>query len=270
MLSMPSLDERQHAFATALLDPERSVPEGLVGPDGRSSQKRFNVYRNNVIVGLTATLKDAFPAVARIVGDEFFLAMGRIYVATEPPASPIMLDYGKGFPAFIRNFEPVASIPYLSDVASIERAWVEAYHSADIIPLDASVFAQISATDLPHLRVTLHPSWRVVRSAFPAVTIWQMNIGDAVAQEIDFGAGGEDALVLRSGPDVEIRSLPAGAADFIAALAEGRTMMEAMKLAMATETRFDLSTCLSGLMDASAFIAFDIATAHNSLPRRAS
>ncbi|WP_348643502.1 HvfC/BufC N-terminal domain-containing protein [Rhizobium lusitanum] len=270
MPEMPSLGERQHAFACALLDPERSVPEGLVGPDGRPSRKRFNVYRNNVVVGLTATLKDAFPAVARIVGEEFFLAMGRIYVAIEPPSSPIMLDYGKGFPTFLQSFEPVTSLPYLSDVARIERAWVEAYHSADIAPLEAAAFAKISAMDFPELRVTLHPSWRIVRSAFPALTIWQMNIGDAMPREVDMEAGGEDAFVLRSGTNVEIRSLPPGGADFIEALAEGFTMMEAMKRAMTDERGFDLSSCLSGLMTAHAFIAFDIATAQHSQPRQAS
>ena len=75
MPTTPSTAKRQHDFAAALLDPAQPLPEGLVGPDGRPSLKRFNVYRNNVVAGLTATLKDAFPAVARIVGEEFFLAM---------------------------------------------------------------------------------------------------------------------------------------------------------------------------------------------------
>ncbi|MDE1993171.1 MAG: putative DNA-binding domain-containing protein [Rhizobiaceae bacterium] len=259
---MPSLEERQQAFAAALLDPERPVPKGLVGPDGRPSLKRFNVYRNNVVAGLTATLKDAFPAVARIVGEEFFLAMGRIYVATEPPTSPIMLDYGKGFPGFIQGFAPVAGLPYLADVACIERAWVEAYHTADVEPLEAIVFAQISASDLPHVRVTLHPSLRIVRSEFPSLTIWQMNLGDAVPTEIDLEAGGENAFILRSGADVEVRALPTGAAEFIAALAERHSMIEAMKQAMTADPRFDLSACLSGLMAARVFAGFDIPPVH--------
>lgn len=252
---MPALDERQSAFAAALLDPERPVPDGLVGPDGRPSRRRFNVYRNNVVAGLTATLKDAFPAVARIVGDEFFLAMGRIYVAAEPPASPVMLDYGKGFPGFIDRFPTTACLPYLGDVARIERAWAEAYHTADVAPLEAAVFSRITAADLPDIRVTLHPSLRLVQSAFPALTIWQMNIGEAVAREIDLSAGGEDALVLRAGTDVEIRALPPGAADFIEALAEGNPMIEALKQAITADPRFDLSGCLAGLLAAGAFAA---------------
>jgi hypothetical protein len=35
----PSLSERQAEFAAALLDPRRSTPPGLVGPDGRPSTR---------------------------------------------------------------------------------------------------------------------------------------------------------------------------------------------------------------------------------------
>jgi hypothetical protein len=68
-LNADSLRERQRNFAAALLDPDMRVPRGLVGPDREPSVKRFNVYRNNDVVGLVETLKAAFPAVHRIVGD---------------------------------------------------------------------------------------------------------------------------------------------------------------------------------------------------------
>ncbi len=71
-----SLRERQRNFASALLDPNMPVPAGLVGPDREPSEKRFNVYRNNVVVGLVETLRAAFPAVRRIVGDEFLRGDG--------------------------------------------------------------------------------------------------------------------------------------------------------------------------------------------------
>ncbi len=37
---------------------------------------RFNVYRNNIAASLTRVLRAAFPATARIVGDEFFRGHG--------------------------------------------------------------------------------------------------------------------------------------------------------------------------------------------------
>lgn len=86
--------DRQREFAAALLDPERPTPSGIIGPDGDVCPKRFAVYRNNVVVGLTEILKAAYPAARRLVGEEFFDAMAGIYVRAEPPRSPILLEYG--------------------------------------------------------------------------------------------------------------------------------------------------------------------------------
>lgn len=260
MIGTPSLKDRQGAFAAALLDPECPVPTGLVGPDGKPSLRRFNVYRNNVVAGLTATLKDAFPAVARIVGDEFFLAMARIYVAGNPPRSPIMLDYGLGFPDFLGGFQPVEGLPYLRDVARIERAWVEAYHSAEMQSLDPAIFAGIGAGDLPNVILRLHPSLRLVRSQFPSLTIWQMNVEGGVPVTVDLEAGGEDVFIIRPGAQVNVRSLPPGGLEFIQALGEGYPIIEAMKAAMAADYRFDLSANLAGLMETEAFIGCEIVT----------
>jgi len=62
-LNADCLRDRQRNFAAALLDPNMPVPLGLVGPDRETSEKRFNVYRNNVVAGLVEALKAAFPAV---------------------------------------------------------------------------------------------------------------------------------------------------------------------------------------------------------------
>lgn len=248
------LAARQAGFAAALLDPDHPMPFGLVGPDGKPSARRFNVYRNNVVAGLTATLKDAYPAVARLVGGEFFAAMARTYVAGELPRSPIMLDYGAGFPDFVGSFEPAGSLPYLRDVARIERAWLEAYHAADAQPLDPAALARIAPNDLPYLRLVLHPSLRLVRSPFPALTIWQMSIEGGTPAPVDLASGGEDTLVLRATAEVKLRALPPGGATFVQALADGRPVLAATTAALSADGRFDLSCALAGLMAAGAFV----------------
>lgn len=251
---MPRLAERQQEFAAALLDPELPVPPGLVGPDGEPSLKRFSVYRNNVVAGLTETLSDAFPAVHRLVGTDFFRAMARVYVAIEPPHSPIMLDYGAGLPDFIGSFEPAASLPYLADVARIERAWSEAYHAPEAVPLEPAAFAAIDPDQLPAIRLRLHPSVRFVRSRFPALTIWQMNVGDGVPAPVDLDAGGEDALIVRPMADVEVRSLPAGSLEFIQELTNESSILTALEAGLTANPRFDLAANLSDLMQSGAVV----------------
>jgi hypothetical protein len=255
---MPQLAERQRGFAAALLDPELPVPTGLVGPDGEPDPKRFAVYRNNVVVSLIEALEDAFPAVRRIVGADFFRATVRAYVMEEPPCSPILLDYGAGFPDFIRRFEPAATLIYLADVARIERAWTEAYHAAEASPIDPGAFSAIAPDQLPVIRLELHPSLRLVRSQFPALTIWQMNVADGVPVPVDLAAGGEDVLVVRPAADVEVRLIPKGSLEFIQAVANGEAVLAALETALIANSRFDLSANLADLMRAGALVGYSL------------
>ncbi len=252
------LGDRQRAFAQAILDPTRPVPPGLVGPDGAPSGKRFAVYRNGVVAGLVEALRLAYPAVLRLVGDAFFAAMARLYAARRPPSSPIMLDYGASFPLFIEGFEPAAELPYLADVARLERAWTEAYHAAEAAPLDAVALGALSSDELTGLGFSLHPSVRIVRSRFPVVSIWRQNVADFPTAPIDLRRK-EDALVARPDADVWVRRLPSGAAMFIEALAAKATVAEAAAAALREEARFDLADALAGLLQAEALAGWRLA-----------
>src|SRR5260370_16232731 len=133
--------------------------------------------------------------------------MVRVYVVAEPPRTPIFLDYGTGFPDFIRQLEPAASLPYLGDVARIERAWTEAYHAPEASPLDPAAFTAIEPSQLPEIRLLLHRSVRVVRSQFPALTICRMNVGDGVPAPVDLAAGGGDVVRRPAWAALEVRSV---------------------------------------------------------------
>ncbi|MBS0418050.1 MAG: putative DNA-binding domain-containing protein [Proteobacteria bacterium] len=246
---MPTLAERQREFAEALLDPRRAVPEGCVGPHQVPDEQRFGVYRNNVMVSLIEALRDSYVAVARLVGEDCFTALARFYAAQHPPCSPIMLEYGATFPQFLRDFEPLASLPYLFDVARIERGWLEAYHAPDVASLDLDELGGVVAQRAGEIRLKVHPSMRIIRSPYPALTIWRMNIANGVPAPVDLDAGGEDVLILRPEADVEVRQMPPGAAPLLDALARGETLIEASQAALSRDATFDLSSHLIALLE---------------------
>jgi hypothetical protein len=248
---LPSLSEVQAGFAAALRDPSRPPPDGVVAPDRAPSPRRFAVYRNNVTSALVSAVAGAFPAVKRIVGDDFFRAMARAYVLAEPPTQPVLLHYGSTFPDFIAGFAPAASLPYLPDVARIERAWRESYHAEDAEPVPASVLAGYGETELPSLVFRLHPSLRVVCSRYPALTVWRMNVGDGTPRPVDFSVA-EEALIVRPGAEVTVRVVPPGGAAFVARLAAGGKLIEAAEAAQAADDRFDLAGNIAGLFAAGA------------------
>ena len=254
MRHMFSLEARQREFAAAVLNPELAAPHGLLGPDGEAGAKRFGVYRNNVIASLCEALEAAFPVTRRIVGDAFFAAMSRVYVSLEPPSSPVMLHYGAGFADFIGGFEPAASLPYLRDVARLERAWAEAWHARDATPLSADALACFTSRQLCATGLALHPSVRVIRSPFPVVSIWQMNVDGGTPHAIDIDANNEDALIARPYAEVEVRRIAPGAAAFIDALDKGASTVDATTTAFADDARFDLSGTLSMLIATGAIV----------------
>lgn len=144
-------------FAPALTDPTRSTPIGVIGPHGKGAVSRYNVYRNNVTVSLIDALAAIYPAVQRITGNEFFRAMARFHVRATPPTSPLLSEYGRDFPAFIASYEYAQAIPWLADVARIERAWLDAYHAADAFPLAANALAEAPPDRLSEVVFVAHP-----------------------------------------------------------------------------------------------------------------
>lgn len=257
---MPSLGKRQRSFGAAVLDAALPVPAGLVGPDGEPSARRFAVYRNNVIVGMIETLRAAFPVVHRLVGPEFFNAVAALYGASHPPGTPILMLYGEGFADFLAGFEPLASLPYVADVARIERAWVEAYNAPEREPLTVTELTAIDLHRVGEVQFVPHPSLRVIRSDYPALTIWNTNLEGATPVPVDLEAGGQDVLVLRPAAEVEARPMPPGAAAFLTGLMAGATVSEAAASGYVDDGNFDLSTTLSGLIEAEAFVDWDYAS----------
>src|SRR5262249_41130955 len=116
-----------------------------------------------------------FPVVQRLVGDDFFREMARVYVTAMPPRSPIMWHYGETFPAFIDGFEPAGPIPYLGDVARLEMARGHAYHASDAVPVRIDAFASCPPERLAGSRVRFHPSVSIISSRHPVFSIWYAN-----------------------------------------------------------------------------------------------
>lgn len=254
---MPSPSESQRAFVAALHDPEASPPPGVAGRADEIPKRRFDVYRNNVHAGLVDVLEARFPVVARLVGEDFFRAMARAFVATVLPQSPVMIHYGGSFAGFIDVFPPVEDLPYLGDVARLEWAWHEAYNAADAEPLPADRLAGVlqaaGGDHLGRLRAELLPSARIVRSRWAVLEIWHTNTHDERVRPIPLDGGGVDVLVLRPQWEVLLWRLPDGAADFVAGLTAGQSLYDAANRVAGEVDGFDLAAALQILIAAGAF-----------------
>jgi hypothetical protein len=242
------------AFAAALIDPARETPAIVTGPAGKGAVKRYNVYRNNVTVSLIDALAAVYPAVQRITGVEFFRAMARFHIRAMPPTSPLLFEYGRDFPAFIEGYEHAQSMPWLADTARLERAWLDAYHAGDAMPLSAEVLGSVPPERLADVVFAAHPATRIVRSPFSVVTIFAANRGNEPVGRIDASVP-EDALITRPDLDVVVRHLPPGGAVFLTSLMSGQSLGEAAASALQASPAFDVAANIAGMIEAGAFTA---------------
>ncbi len=256
---MPSLSEIQTRFVTAIRDRDLPPPEDIVGRGGEAPERRFGIYRNNVHVSLVEALMGSYPVVQRLVGEEFFRGMARVYVGKALPRTPVLIRYGDDFADFIEDFEPARELGYLPDVARLEWAWNLAYHAADRDPVAPQALAAIPPERTGDLVFDLHPSLQIVSSPWPVQAIWETNTNDAEVRPVDLTSGGGDVLVLRPAYDVELRLLPSGGAAFIGALGDGLRLGEAYERAIAASADFDLAANLQGLIASGGIAGFGLA-----------
>ena len=238
----------QRLFAEAIVSGDAPIPATIRAASGAAHASRFGVYRNNVIAGLINAVAARYPVVRKLLWDDAFNRVAQLYVTTEPPRSPVMIEYGDGFPQFLRNVGQCAAADYLADVAELEAARTRAYHAADALPLPRAALAALAPEDLPDLRLTLHPSVVLLQSRFPIVSIWEANRHDNDITISEWKP--ECALIARPRLQVEVWRLSAGAHAFVAALAGGQTVATAIARGEAGGPDFELGECFNALITA--------------------
>lgn len=241
--------ELQKEFATSVRNP-KLPPSSSIKPlkNGAPPVKRLNVYRNNVALSLINNLKDTYPTVCALVGDEFFNQMAKTFVDQHLPKSPVMHKYGGEFPAFIGNYDLVSNLKYLKDIASLEWAANIATHSRDCDPVSIKRLQDYSEQELPKIRFELHPSLHLIQSEWPIVSIWQAHQNENPDESLKtLPDNGEIALIIRPDLDVEIRTIFPSTYTFIEAITKQATFGEAVEKAVEKDENFNIAENLSGL-----------------------
>jgi hypothetical protein len=183
----PSLLEVQRALLASLAEGRHEAATSVVLADGLEAAARLSIYRNTATSTLTGALRLTFPALLKLVGEEFFEGATRAFIDRHPARGAWLDDYGAGFASFIEQFPPAASLPYLPDVAALEWAVSRALHAPDVPALDPARLAALSAGQSERLRLVPHPALSLVRTDSPADAIWHavLDGDDAALASID-------------------------------------------------------------------------------------
>lgn len=256
---MPSLFDLQSALRDVSLGGDASTLAPTIIGDGFAPEQRLNVHRNNTTILLCEALGATYSVIKKLVGDEFFDAVARLFVRAQPPRSPCLFEYGEGFGDFLATLPATTDLAYLPDVARLEWMWNAAFHAADVKPLTSADLAPVAPDAYGDLVFSPHPSLRLISSPFPIKEIWDVNQCDADPDAtVDLDEGPQALAVLRPKASVEMVELSAEGLLLAHQLSKGATLADAFAATQNTAPNFDPAPTLAVLISIGAFQSYTL------------
>jgi hypothetical protein len=254
---MPTLLELQYAFMNGILDGDPGAASEQIWPKGIDPSQRLGIYANNALANFVDSLRLSFPAVRRLVGDDYFDRCARGFRRQRPSRSGDLQHTGEGFSEYLLQLHRSDQYRYLADVARLEWLYQESLIAADHPPLDLARLGTVAPGEYGGLRFRLHPAARLFASDYPVVEIWEANVGSAAEPPvIDLGKGADRALLARGRGGLQIYRLSPAEYVFLNACRQREPFEAAVESAVAIDAAFDAGAALRRFVQADAIVDF--------------
>lgn len=166
-----TLEALQRQFAAGVLGDDAGILGALRAGRELGAGQRLAIYREAYRARLADALADSFGHTARYLGGDAFRALALEYVETHTPSAYSIRWYGAAFPGWLRKTCPQDAA--LAELAALDWALRAAFDSADAEPLEAAALAALTPADWARVGFRLHPSFRLLRQCWNAVSVWQ-------------------------------------------------------------------------------------------------
>jgi hypothetical protein len=167
---MSNLARIQWDFQEFLLHESGGVQGHIAGAGRASAQARLGLYARAYGARLRYALASNYPAVAKVLGEADFTELAEEYIAAHDSRFSSIRYYGHALAHFVASEPSYKSVPFLPDLAQWEWTMAEVFDAADADPIDPTHSS---------LRVTFHPSVRVLPLTWNAPQMWQALMDDA-------------------------------------------------------------------------------------------
>lgn len=257
MHTAPSLHSLQSDFVRWMLGEHTSELAETVAGKGLEPAARLQIYRNIIFNNLTAALRTAYPAVLKLVGEDFFAAAAARYIRGYPSTSGNLQDFGAAFADCLGSMPEARTLAYLADMARLEWARQQAYLAADAAPLEPGALAEVADDRQDNLCLALHPSARLLESSYPVLDIWGFCQQDT-GERLRLSDAGQRILIWRMDTQIAMRALSAAQYAFVDSLMKQATLSNAQARASGLGSDFDVGACLRWLFSERLITAYSI------------
>jgi len=212
-------------------------------------EARLAIYKNNVHHSLGLSLKDLFPSVVKVLGNEFFTALSQAFIARNPPNTSSLIFFGKEFINFLSNFEHTKEYLYLSDLAAIDYYRHQSYHAKDQDIVNIEQASQIDPVQLGESTIIFADSANFIHSSWKVFSLWQHTHKNEKENEEISIEGIEDVLVYRDDPEnnfkIQTFSIHKDLNYFFVLLEQKIKISEALEETLSKYTKFEPSSAIA-------------------------
>ena len=214
---------------------------------------RIAVYENNYIQIVAGTLRNIYPTIEQLVGDVCFLSLARSYARTHPSNSGDLQSFGQAFPQLLDAIYSTTENAYLGDVARLEEAIDDCQTKQYLPAMNEAGFQQWLEAEHPCTALVPNPSFHLVRSAYPILSIWRAHRDDDFSG-VSARPDPQRVAVVRSHDDAQLTLVGETGAALIDALARHADPVDALTELGELETQ-QLAQALRDTVASGAFIA---------------
>jgi hypothetical protein len=206
--------------------------------------QNMRLYQQNVLVHLIKALRNTYPLILRLVGDDFFQITAKAYIKQYPSRSGDLNDYGEYFSDFLAEYQPLKDLIYLAEVAQFEWTCHVLLSASSPGRMDVFILKNLHPDQYEQIHFQLHPACKVMKFYYPMLRIIELCEGN-VDDTIDLGEEGIHLLIIRRHLDISLIPLTDGEFTFLSAIQENKSLAEALSASLEVDPMFSLEEKLS-------------------------
>jgi hypothetical protein len=201
------LRQLQRELQRGLLGEESTIEVCIADTPPLATQARLRIYRHAYAARLIEALRDHYPVLHQILGDEDFEALGVAFVRAHPSVHRSIRWYGREVAEFLQEEPPFAEQPILAEIAAFEWRLAEAFDSADASVLDRAALASVEPTEWGTLTFRFHPSVRRLAFEWNTAAAWKAVSAEEAPPAPERSAEAVEWLIWRRNLENYFRSL---------------------------------------------------------------
>lgn len=163
---------QQQELARAIRADAVTATGNLLKNTLQGTPARLDIYSIAYRARLGEALKENYPVLARVLGDDGFADLANAFLHHCPSHTPSIRWFGARLAEFVEEAADILPHPSLVDLIRMEWALNIAFDAADAAPLKVAELLRLAPEAWPALQLILHPSLHLLSLNWAIEPLW--------------------------------------------------------------------------------------------------